>query len=355
MRRSKLCLAPFLATAALLACSSDGSSGGGGPSNDDGGAPAPVTPQAACEHDFRVRLERCNKDLVASETMTSARTRYVASCVDALSLPGSTRTADEVEACAKAVEAEECGVFPELLPACAPKAGTLPTGSACNVGGQCQSGHCDLESALAKGKGCGVCTETTPEGEGCDPERSACAVGTFCIGSPESRTSTTCKRVGYVDANAACNGFDLQCRAGLICVSVDGQAATCQPPFAAGKPCDADAACGMDAFCSRQTGQCTNLVAEGGACDAQNPCARGLGCDRTTNKCAPLTFAEPGESCGGSVACREGVCGQGTGAPTCPPVVEDGKGCLEGAHMTCAAPAACIAGACVMPTTATCQ
>jgi len=354
MRRTTLLLAPFLATAALLACSSDDSSGGG-PSNDDAGAPTPATPQAACEHEFRVRHERCSKDLVAPATMTSARTRYVASCVDALALAGSSRTADEVEACAKAVEAEECGVFPELLPACAPKKGTLSTGSACNMGSQCQTGHCDLESALAKGKGCGVCADTTPEGQGCTQESAACAVGTFCIGSPESPSRTTCKRVGYVDASATCNGFDIQCRPGLICVSVDGAPATCRPPFAAGQPCQDDLACGRDAYCSRETAQCTDLVKEGGACDAQSPCERGLGCDRTTNKCAPLTFAEPGVSCGGSVACREGVCGQGTGAPTCPPVVEDGRGCLEGAHMTCAAPAACIAGACVLPTTATCQ
>jgi len=35
-------------------------------------------------------------------------------------------------------------------------------------------------------------------------------------------------------------------------------------------------------------------------------------------------------SCGGSVECREGVCGQGTGAPTCPAIVEDGEGLPRG-------------------------
>jgi len=123
MRRSKQTyLAPLLAAAAVLvACSSEEGSTAT-PPPPDGGASAPVTPEAACEHQFRVSIERCIKDSIAPATMTSARERYVADCVTALGLSGSTRTADEVDACASAVEAEECGIFAEALPACAPKA-----------------------------------------------------------------------------------------------------------------------------------------------------------------------------------------------------------------------------------------
>ncbi len=354
-RLMRTCLGPLFAAGVLLACSSDGSNAAGGPPTDGDGGAAPVTPQAACEHDFSVRFERCIRDNVAPATMASARTRYVASCVTALGLSGAKRTADEVDACAKAIEGEECGVIAELLPACAPKAGTLGTGAACNVSAQCQSGHCDLLDVRAKGDGCGVCEETVPEGESCGPDQGACAIGTFCVGSPESPRTTRCKPARYVDANAACNGFDLQCRPGLVCATVDGAAPVCLPRFAVGQPCTADMACAADAFCSTLSGKCEALGKVGDACSSQKPCGSGLGCDRTTNLCAPLTFVEPGESCGGSVACREGVCGQGTGAPTCPTVIEDGKGCLDGAHMTCAAPAACVAGSCVLPTTATCQ
>lgn len=354
MRRSKLCLAPLFAAAVLLACSSSDESSKAGPSNEPD-ASTPVTAQSACEHEFRVRFERCNGGSIAPATMTSAKARYVESCVNAFGLAGSTRTADELDACATAIEAEECGTFAELLPACAAKAGTLATGTACNVDAQCQTGHCDLFGPQAKGRGCGVCAETTPEGESCDAERPACALGTFCVGSPDAPSAPKCRRVRYVDPSASCNGFDIQCRVGFVCAAVDGAAPVCIPALAAGAACTDDAACAKDAFCGYSTGKCTNRGKAGDACDAQNPCSEGLGCDRTSNKCAPLTFVEPGESCGGSVQCREGVCGQGTGAPRCPEVVDDGKGCLEGAHMTCRAPAACINGACVLPTTATCQ
>ena len=352
MRQSKQTyLAPLLAAAVLVACSSEEASTASPTAPDGGASSAPVTPEAACEHEFRVGFERCIKGSIAPATITSARTRYVTDCVTSLSLSGSTRTADEVEACANAVEAEECGVFAEFLPACAPKAGTLATGSACNVDGQCQSGYCELR---AQGKGCGVCAATPAEGDGCSAERPVCAVGTFCEGEPKS-SRTSCKRIHYADANAACNGFDIRCRPGFICAAVDGAKPVCLPALAAGQECRDDAACAKEAFCSRQSGKCTNRGKTGDACDGLNSCSEGFGCDRTTQKCAPLTFVEPGEDCGGSVACREGVCGQGTGAPRCPAIVEDGKGCLEGAHMTCRAPAACIAGACVMPTTATCK
>jgi hypothetical protein len=346
MRRSnRTYLTPLVATAVLLACSSEGSTGY--PAGSDKTA---VTAEGACEHEFRVRVERCRKDSIAPETMTSTRTRYVGDCVAALDLPGSTRTVAEVEACANAVEAEECGVIAPLLPACAQKAGTLTTGSACNVHAQCQSGYCELR---AQGKGCGLCKDTPSEGEGCLTGNLRCAPGTFCTGERES-TQTTCKRVRYVDANAECNGFDIQCRPGFVCASMEGAASVCIQGLA-GTPCRVDSTCVKGTYCSEVTGTCTNLGNAGDACDGPRPCGEGLGCDRSTRTCATLTFAEPGESCGGSVACRQGVCGQGTGTPRCPEIVEDGKGCLEGALMTCRAPAACFGGACVMSTTATCQ
>ena len=351
MRRSKQTyLAPLLAAAVLVACSSEDASSASPPA-PEGGASAPVTPEAACEHQFRVHVERCIKGSVAPATVASARARYVADCVTTLGLSGATRTADEVEACASAVEAEECGVIAEVLPACAPKAGTLATGSACNVDGQCQSGYCELR---AEGKGCGFCAAPPAEGEGCSAERPACAIGTRCVGVPGT-SQRVCKRVTYADAKAACNGSDILCRPGFLCAAVGGAEPVCIQALAMGEECRDDSYCAKEAFCSQQSAKCTSRGKAGDACDASTPCGEGLGCDRTTQTCAALTFAEPGEDCGGSVACREGVCGQGTGTPKCPPIVEDGKGCLAGAHMTCRAPAACIGGACVMPTTATCK
>ncbi len=287
--------------------------------------------------------------------MASARTRYVESCVAALSLTGSTRTADEVEACAKAVEAEECGVVPVLLASCAPKAGTLPAGSACNVDAQCQSGLCDLLDLRAKAKGCGVCMEPTPERTTCDRSHPTCAPPTFCSTTATSPLVGYCLRRRYVDEGASCDGIESYCHPGFVCASIDGSPHTCIRQHSVGEQCPGEDACEKGTFCSTTGNTCASRGNVGEPCDSITPCNEGLGCDRTTNKCAPLTFAEPGESCGGSVACREGVCGQGTGAPTCPDIVQDGKACLEGANMTCQAPATCIAGACLMAITATCQ
>ena len=358
MRRSKLYFAPLLTAAVLLACSSNDERSSAAPPND-AGASTPVTAQAACEHHFRVRFERCQEETVAPETLKSARARYIESCVGALALPGSTRTADELDACAAAVEAEDCSVLADALPACARKTGTLAIGSACNVDAQCQSGNCEVSGAQSGTKGCGVCNEAIPEGEKCKAEGPPCAIGTLCVASPEEIRrggSPTCKRVSFAGADESCTGSDVQCRSGLVCATLGtGATPMCTPALAPGAECSHDAACGEDAFCGYTTGKCQSRGKTGDACDAQTPCSAGLGCDPTTNKCAPLTFVEPGASCGGNVACREGVCGQGTGAPRCPQIVEDGKGCLVGAHMTCRAPAACIGGMCVLPTTATCR
>jgi len=42
-----------------------------------GGRRVPVTAEAACEHEFRVRIERCRKVSIAPATMASMRRRYV--------------------------------------------------------------------------------------------------------------------------------------------------------------------------------------------------------------------------------------------------------------------------------------
>ncbi len=343
MHRSKRSLGTLFSAVVLLACSSSD------PSNEV--APANVSAQSACEHEFRVRVERCDSALVASGTLESARKRYIEICVGALDLTGSTRTANEVEACAKAVEAEECGVIPDLLAACAPKPGTLPAGSACNVDAQCQGGHCDRLDLQARRKGCGVCLQPIREGASCDPEHTACALGTLCIGSGSS--PPTCRRARYADENGQCGAADVFCRPGFMCASFNGGAPSCIRKHTVGEECPVDAACEEGTFCNETTQRCEPRGDIGMRCDPKSPCLEALGCLAKT--CTPLVFTKPGASCGGNIACREGVCGQGTGAQTCPEIVEDGEACLEGAHMTCRSLATCVAGVCVTATTLTCQ
>ena len=340
-RTNRWFLASLVTTAALLACSSDDSSG------DE---PRVVTPESACEHEYRARIERCHAANIPPATAESLRTRYVADCVATLALKGMTRTSANVEACAAATEAEACGAAWQILPACLERPGELETGAACNVSAQCASGHCQLGE---RGKGCGKCVDTPAEGEECKADGSGCEPGTFCTGESGSNR-LTCKRVRYVESGAPCNGFDLQCPAGSVCVTGEDGASSCVAGEL-GAPCRVDVSCGPGLFCNDVTWSCLAFSGEGEGCGQARRCAAGLDCDRVTRTCVALTFAEPGESCGRGVTCREGICGQGTGTPTCPEIVEDGEPCLVGAHMTCRAPAACIGGACVMPTTATCN
>lgn len=340
---------------AICACSS---SAGNEPGDSTGANSNPngaATADSACEHLFRVAEERCAEETSPSEVVAT-RSRYVANCVAELSLTGTSRTAAHVESCATALAKLPCGTIVEFVPECTTKPGSLENGAACNAGAQCRTGICDY-GALDAAKTCGVCTAPLDEGASCTPKTSLCPAGTVCVGSLEAVTITTCKRVSYAEPNAPC-GPDVFCQPGYLCVktSTDAHAPTCNPRFGPGVYCgDKDEVCEETSFCEQTTNKCALRPTQGEACDGQHPCSNGFGCSKTTATCAPLTFVAPGESCGGNVACQQGVCGQGTGTQTCPPVVEDGNSCLEEAHMTCRAPATCTNGKCVMPTTGACR
>ncbi|AKU98751.1 hypothetical protein AKJ09_05415 [Labilithrix luteola] len=338
----------------LAACGSSGGESGDAPGTDTGSANE-TTADAACQHLFRVSEERCAKE-ISAETVAATRTRYVTNCVAELALTGTSRSTANVESCARALEKLPCGTVAEFVPECTTKAGTVADGAACNAGAQCKSGICDYGDPDAKST-CGVCATPLAEGASCSPKSSVCTPGTVCVGSLDAVTLTTCKRVSYAEPKAPC-GANVLCQPGYLCFksSADDPTPTCNPRFAPGVYCgDDDDVCDEASFCEKMTNKCASRPKEGEACDVQHPCPKGLGCSKTTGQCAPFTFAAPGESCGGNVGCVQGVCGQGTGTQTCPPIVEDGSGCLEGAHMTCRAPATCTSGKCVMPTTGVCR
>ncbi len=337
---------------AIAACS--GSSESGDSTGSDAGPTQGATADSACQHLFRVTEERCAKETSPRE-IDSTRVRHTAVCVAELALTGTSRTAAHVEACASALEKLPCGTVAEFVPECTTTAGVLADGAVCNAGAQCKSGVCDYEDPAA-GKSCGICAAPLAEGAPCSPKASTCTPGTICVGSVDAVSITTCKRVQYAEPKAPC-GANILCQPGYLCIksSSDDPTRTCNPRFGPGVYCgDDDDVCDEASFCDKMTNKCASRPKNGEACDTQHTCPRGLGCSKTTGKCAPLTFVAPGESCGGDVACTHGVCGQGTGTQTCPDVVEDGNACAEGAHMTCRAPAECVNGKCLTPTTGVC-
>lgn len=95
------------------------------------------------------------------------------------------------------------------------------------------------------------------------------------------------------------------CEDGLVCAL-----GRCQPPAAAGAPCDRDASCADGLVCSG--GFCRTLVARGGSCRTTSECAVGLVCAGGT--CAPRASADctDDSQCGSvevcSLAPSEGRC-----------------------------------------------
>lgn len=340
--------------AVTLAACSNGSNDAVDSAGTDSDPQAGTTAESACQHLFRVERERCVEGATAPD-LESTRSRYVDNCVAELSLTGTSRTAADVESCATALSKLPCGTVSEFVPECTVKGGSLANGTSCNDGAQCKSGICDYGDPGAAGT-CGICATPLDEGASCSPKNSLCPRGTTCVGSVEAVTITTCKRMKYAEPKAPC-GANILCQPGYLCVKVDASAPapTCNPRFGPGVYCgDDDDVCEETSFCEKTTNKCARRPKEAEACDVQHPCSKGLGCDKATGTCAPLTFAAPGERCGGSVACQHGICGQGTGTQTCPPISEDGSACSDEAHMTCRAPAACVSGKCVMPTTGIC-
>jgi hypothetical protein len=320
----------------------------------DAGTKAPATAEEACEHHFRAGVERCSSAEISPQEIAGIRTRYVANCVAELGLSGATRTPADLDACASALEAKGCVSYPEFVAECVLKPGTLPEGTACNISAQCQTGVCAYLDTTGT-SGCGVCTAVLKEGERCTQDKSFCERGTSCTGSLEKPRETTCKRVTYAEPQAPCS-YNVLCGPGYVCAQKgDNPTPLCYESSGPGGMCEEDVSCNEDSFCDKSTRKCVSRAKAGEACSSVLPCAKGLGCDKTQSTCAPIIFAAPGERCGGNIACAQGVCGQGTGAPTCPPVVEDGRGCLANGHMTCKAPAFCLGGKCVMTATQACK
>jgi hypothetical protein len=344
-----------LVAPAMLACGSSrsatapGDGGGAGPVDDtgtgpagaeDGPEPQPAAPDggvaAACD-DFFDALVACSLVLPATAAHDGPRFRQY--CENQASLPGSTTTAANIEACAQAYTADcssMCGL---------PNSGTLPAGTRCNIGWdlQCQSGVC-AEVALPDGgysASCGVCATSLPVGQPCSNSGTgACVQGSYCAGA----TSEAC--VAYGDAGAACSQSllcksDLFCSSSHQCVAQGALGAACsvdpnQTECAAGLPCVA--------------GLCAKQAAAGEPCTPSGwavPCENALTCDTTTLTCVAPTV-QPGGACGANgQLCVFGSCSK-TGI--CPTIIPDGQPCPVDDTETCDDEATCDAtGKCSIP------
>jgi len=234
-------------------------------------------------------------------------------CMAGISADGVTVTPSQIEACVSATSAKSCSDVWALKDACHLN-GSLPDGSACGSGNQCQSGYCKIPW----GKTCGVCTAKATAGANCMSVWE-CASGLICAGGQ-------CKTPGA--AGALCSDSQ-PCRSDLYCNN-----GTCaKPATSAGTPCDSS----ILTSCS--------IIS-------------GLYCPES-GVCKNIQLVPGGSSCGLGTSCEGGgVCKQKSPdalSGTCVSPVADGQHCDASQSLYCMSPATCVSGQCVLPNPPACN
>jgi hypothetical protein len=314
------------------------------------GACSKVSPPAdngpACEawFDARARFEaRCGTPEVIAERKALVRSRFVQICEEALSAPGTSKTASSVTKCAESLETRSCD--PREQPKgsadpCGDAPGLLREGAVCFGDDQCRSGHCKKGRVLEDGGPrvptlCGVCTLPVREG-------FSCGSGERCQGDLEC-VAGQCALVERKDLGAPCADPFHPCKPGGVCRDF-----VCAKAAGAGEPCSVDSDCDPALSCLQ--GKCATRPGEGAACDAIGQCARGLGCDLETKKCVkPVRVRFPDACTAETRLCEIGACAIDPGSTKgrCPSILPDGSQCdpaNKGAQ--CDDFAACIDGEC---------
>jgi hypothetical protein len=285
-------------------------------------------------------------------------------CPDVVFLPGSTRTVEDLLACADAYATLSCDAIRyDQLPTCVTP-GTLAAGEACSFSPQCASLECT-------GSPCGTCAKSVGLGESCITAGVTCALGLYCgpkgqcasppdPNAPPKLLGGTCATIADCPDDSFCQipsgsmagvctaypGVGESCSVGLTCDSASycSQAdLVCHALPEDGAPCGVDAFTGRASYCAaglichlgatRSAGTCGAFQAEGEPCLVYPDdgtvnsisCAKGLFCDTTV---MPALCTAPGAA----------------GAP-CHTAVGDAA-CVSDYSCECV-DAACTAGACV--------
>lgn len=279
-------------------------------------AAAQTWAEASCD-----RLERCSSDNALGWNLIHAADRDT--CVDVwlesnqwFGADGVTVTADDLQACAAALDTLACdGQFP---PDECDFRGALATGDSCVTGQQCESGICGFDDAESL---CGTCTQRTAEGDPCLTREVQGGTVSYCTGTLQCGADDTCRQpvgIGESCDVAPCVGeatcIDDECVADA---SVDE---ACDPTDPSVPGCDTSESltCGADGMCARfgyaAEGESCADVATGvltwcagpNYCDGDEVCApqkgEGESCESGGRQCSP------GLICSGGT-CQRRMCG----------------------------------------------
>jgi hypothetical protein len=329
------------AAALTVACGAKTSGGGGTP-----------TPASACDDYFQALLTDCPNDGFVSlnapqSDIDHVHDRWTTLCSALLQLPGSSITASTLETCVSALKSSGCASIETESGACAFETpGTLPAGSACQIGEQCETSHCTTTTTPSSDGGevtCGTCEPTAPIGGSCTSQ--PCGTNAAC-------ENGICVAINYAPAGASCGvGSIALCTPGYFCNPTSN---TCTVAGGAGAPCTDPTACLEPLTCTlapgSTSGVCSAPAQAGAKCngEVENTCALGLTCEPSTSTCVTVTVAAPGEACNGdTIQCQTGECNTATG--TCPTVIADGQPCSGGQSTTCDVFSNCEEGTCVFP------
>ncbi len=270
------------------------------------------------------------------DALSEEKSQIVTACADLFHLPGVTLTPSDLTACGNAAAAAGCTANQNDLPACT-FTGSLPAGTGCIIGYQCQGGICTMPTPTVGDGGaesvsyCGTCTAAISEGGACESAAPPCAVGTAC-------DMGTCTKIRVVSAGDACDVASV-CSGGDC--STDTHTCTLFPNTV-GAACTGT--CGGSLLCTGSPLTCQEPLSSGAACTYDNECGSGLGCDTSSQKCAPATWASGGQPCGNLVHCLSGECVNGA----CPVLLADGQPCSDSDHTsTCSIVSICTNGVCV--------
>lgn len=286
--------------AGVVGGGSGGGGGGGAVDGGGGGSGGAAAVRAALGGLFGSYCEyfvRCGAaSSVASCEATAggsvdALAEYYGNSID----EGRARVAQDLDACAMAIETLSCDQTPNALPACAGFVeGLVAADQPCYQTYECQTGLYCLTAAACPGtcearvgegevpgswEGClegfyladdGLCRAYVPLNGSCDNSAfppTRCVEGAFCDG-------TLC--VARRGEGGACTGSQ-QC--GGVYVCLDG---VCSLPGALGDSCSGAGECWFEYAClqtqSGMDGTCAQKGAEGGTCYDYDDCETSLSC-----------------------------------------------------------------------------
>lgn len=311
----------------------------------DAGSPA-VDPTLACIEYIRGQCERsmrCNQPGESPDICTGINARH---CPDVMYAPGSTRTPEQVLACANDWRELPCDAALGR-PECATP-GTRARGEPCFASMQCASLVC-----TAYGDSCGFCAEVVSLDAACDeaaglycPDYYYCSEGACVPTTPSTplalgeECEPNASRCGRNDCRADTEGVNRcqpyptlgqSCSEHLTCAYGNSYCSpdhVCSPLPAIGESCGPDAAsgaprwCESGAFCSDaapQPGVCEALPGSGEECSSL--CTGDYHCMCSDDICATrhcMRWRYPGESCTGpgdscvASHCEDGVCSKAT-------------------------------------------